>query len=229
MDPYHLLWQGGQFYLIGYSHERDDVRVFRVSRIRGKVGYASKAEHDFSRPEDFDPREYAGRADWQLGDTAGSARVWISERVAWLVERHFGHAGQIEEDDDGVVFTTDYADARQVVSWVLGLGERARILEPPELVEELEERLSLVIERHKDAFETAAPARRRKAEADEPDPDGKRETPIRPERFARLITLARILIGAARDGRAARRAATSAISFRSPSRSCARTSTCSTS
>src|SRR5215216_5000478 len=55
VDPYHLLYRGGQFYLIGHSHERNDVRVFRVSRIRGKVGYSSKAEHDFNRPEDFDP------------------------------------------------------------------------------------------------------------------------------------------------------------------------------
>ena len=36
--------RGGQFYLIGQSHERDAVRVFRLSRIQGKVGYASKAE-----------------------------------------------------------------------------------------------------------------------------------------------------------------------------------------
>src|SRR5918911_1009003 len=41
VDPYHLLYRGGQFYLIGYSHEREAVRVFRLSRIRGKVGYAS--------------------------------------------------------------------------------------------------------------------------------------------------------------------------------------------
>ena len=116
------------------------------------------------------------------------------------MERHFGHAGEIEPDDGGVVFTTEYADSRQVVSWVLGLGERARLLDPPELVEELEERLGLVIERHTETFETAAPARRRRVEEDEPEGNGKRETPIRPERFARLITLARILIGAARDG-----------------------------
>ena len=68
VDPYHLLFRGGQFYLVGYAHERDDIRVFRLSRIRGKVGYSSKAEHDFQRPEDFDPRAYATRADWQLGD-----------------------------------------------------------------------------------------------------------------------------------------------------------------
>ena len=57
VDPYHLLFEGGQFYLVGYSHEREDVRVFRLSRIRGKVAYATKAEHDFQRPADFDPRE----------------------------------------------------------------------------------------------------------------------------------------------------------------------------
>ena len=50
VDPYHLVFRGGQFYLIGQSHERDAVRVFRLSRIQGKVGYASKAEHDSHRP-----------------------------------------------------------------------------------------------------------------------------------------------------------------------------------
>ena len=73
VDPYHLLFQGGQFYLLGYSHEREAIRVFRLSRIRGKVSYATKAEHDFPPPADFDPRAYANRADWQLGDELGVA------------------------------------------------------------------------------------------------------------------------------------------------------------
>ncbi len=55
VDPYQLLYQGGQFYVVGRSHERDAIRVFRLSRIQGKVGYATKAEHDFQRPADFDP------------------------------------------------------------------------------------------------------------------------------------------------------------------------------
>jgi proteasome accessory factor C len=85
VDPYHLLFEGGQWYLVGYSHEREALRVFRLSRIRGKVAYATKAEHDFQRPGDFDPREYAGRVPWQLGDKVGTAEIWISDRVAWLV------------------------------------------------------------------------------------------------------------------------------------------------
>src|ERR671924_1367657 len=94
VDPYQLLFQGGQFYLVGHSHERRDIRVFRLSRIRDKISYASKAEHDFSPPSDFDPWAYASRADWQLGEAEGSARVWISDRIAWLVERDFGRYGK---------------------------------------------------------------------------------------------------------------------------------------
>ena len=73
VDPYHLVFRNGQFYLIGHSHERDEVRVFRLSRIRGKVSYATKAEHDFAPPEDFDRRDYASRADWQMGEIDGAA------------------------------------------------------------------------------------------------------------------------------------------------------------
>jgi predicted DNA-binding transcriptional regulator YafY len=97
VDPYHLLFQGGQFYLLGYAHERKAIRVFRLSRIRGKVSYATKAEHDFRRPEDFDPRAYARRADWQLGERVGTAEALISERIAWQVQRHFGRYGEIRE------------------------------------------------------------------------------------------------------------------------------------
>ena len=201
VDPYHLLFRGGQFYLIGYSHERDDVRVFRVSRIRGKVGYSSKAEHDFNRPEDFDPRVYATRTDWQLGDPVGRARIWLSDRIDWLALRHFGHAGEVRDaDGGGVIFETDYANSRQMVSWVLGLGEQARIEGPEELVTEARERLELVVERHAHPPELAAPSRRRRQAEPEEDEDS-REAPIRPERFARLVTLAGILIEAARESR----------------------------
>ncbi len=95
VDPYQLLFEGGQFYLLGRAHERDAIRVFRLSRIRGKVAYASKAEHDFQRPDDFDPRTYANRVPWQFGETVGTAAVWIAGRIAWQIERHFGRHGEL--------------------------------------------------------------------------------------------------------------------------------------
>ncbi len=236
VDPYHLLFQGGQFYLLGYAHERKAVRVFRLSRIRGKVSYATKAEHDFRRPDDFDPRAYANRADWQLGDERAVAKVLICERIAWQVERHFGRYGEIAasspegEEDGETIFLTGYSSPRSLISWVLGLGANARLLGPDELVCELQRRLELLEERHGDAPPLAPSGRGgggrspagagagagaritasrsrtgRKAAADSSSAEGegpasRPEAAIRPERFARLVTLASILIKAGREG-----------------------------
>jgi proteasome accessory factor C len=243
VDPYHLLFQGGQFYLLGHAHERKAVRVFRLSRIRGKVSYATKAEHDFRRPEDFDPRAYASRADWQLGEQRGVAEILISERIAWQIERHFGRYGELSEPDHEAhpeagegdrVLLTGYSSPRGIVSWVLGLGAHARLMGPPQLAHELERRLELLERRHDEPPETdvplaaaptgggraaagarrpsAARGRRRGAGASDDDGEGAArrggEATIRPERFARLVTLASILIEA---GRAGRREAVAAV------------------
>jgi proteasome accessory factor BC len=206
VDPYHLLFQGGQFYLLGHSHERKALRVFRLSRIRGKVAYATKAEHDFKRPRDFDPRAFANRADWQYGDPVGTAQVRVSDRLGWQVERHYGRFGEIAPaDDGGVVFTTPYANMRQLVAWILGLGEYARVEGPPELVSEVDERLAQLAERHDAGPELAVPVppnAEPAAENGAADGSNGRRDPaaIRPERFARLVTLASILIDAGRAG-----------------------------
>jgi proteasome accessory factor BC len=210
VDPYQLLFQGGQFYVVGRSHERDAIRVFRLSRIQGKVGYATKAEHDFQRPANFDPRAYANRIDWQFGEHTGTADVWISDRIAWQIERHFGRYGEMLDGAGGRIFQTRYANSRQLVAWVLGLGENARILGPPELVEELRERVGLLVERHSgdsDLGEATSPAVGGDGGVEEGATDDsvnghQPEAAIRPERFARLVTLASILIEAGRAGRA---------------------------
>ena len=67
---------------------------YSPSRIRGKVGYATKSEHDFSPPEDFERRDYAELADWQLGEI-GAARIFFSDRIAWLIQRDFGAPGEV--------------------------------------------------------------------------------------------------------------------------------------
>jgi proteasome accessory factor BC len=217
VDPYHLLFQGGQFYLLGYSHEREAIRVFRLTRIRGKVSYATKAEHDFRRPADFDPRAYANRADWQLGEEQGVAEVLISESIAWQIERHFGRYGEIRDaagtpgaSKGDKLFLTSYSNPRGVISWVLGLGANATLQGPAELSKEMSRRLKLLKDHHgrtlpgADAKPTngTSPARARSSgrRGEEDDGPGRPEAAIRPERFARLVTLASILIQAGRAG-----------------------------
>ncbi len=208
VNPFHLVFRSGQFYLIGHSHERDAVRVFRLSRIQGKVGYASKAEHDFSPPEDFDRRDYGQRADWQLGEIRGTAKIFVRDRIAWLIERDFCGFGELRpaKKSDGApgkgsVFETPYASPRELIAWVLRWRQNAEVLGPAELREEAEGRLGTLHARHENGFEPAKTVERPLREAPRrPRANGRGEAAIRPERFARLVTLAGLLIDSAKRG-----------------------------
>ena len=98
VDPYHLLFQGGQFYLLGFCpRARGGPRVPPDSRIRGKVSYATKAEHDFRRPGGLRPAlpmPIAPTGSWAR--SGAWPEVLISERIAWQIERHFGRYGEIQ-------------------------------------------------------------------------------------------------------------------------------------
>jgi proteasome accessory factor C len=215
VDPYHLLFRGGHFYLLGRDHERDELRVFRLSRIQDKVAYATKAEHDFRRPDDFDPRPYGDRADWQMAEPVATARIRIAERIAWQVQRNHARQGTFapagdgaeERSDDGllrgdVVFETAYGVPRALLGWVMRIGEHAEILDPTPLRAEYDQRVALVRQRHEGGFAVASG--RPYLEEEEPGATAPptRDGIIRPERFARLVTLASILIHAGRGGEA---------------------------
>jgi predicted DNA-binding transcriptional regulator YafY len=86
------------------------------------------------------------------------------------------------------------------------MGEHADLVGPSELVDELAERVELLERRHTGDPDLAdeLPAGSRAAAGpapDEPPDEGdRRDAAIRPERFARLVTLASILIEAGRAG-----------------------------
>jgi predicted DNA-binding transcriptional regulator YafY len=88
-----------------------------------------------------------------------------------------------------------------LIAWVLRWRQNAQVLAPEELREETESRLSLLHDRHHNGFEAAEIVERPLREAPRRSrSNGRGEASIRPERFARLVTLAGLLIEAAKQG-----------------------------
>ena len=143
-----------------------------------------------------------------------SPRCGSSDRIAWHVERNFGPYGEMgDAEDTGRVFRTSYAIARLVIAWALGYGEQARVIGPPELAAEAHDRLDRICELHRGEPFAAVPPGAPRLVPDAPDEEEPRagraggipsrgaEAGIRPERFARLVTLASVLIEAGRAGK----------------------------
>lgn len=134
VDPYSLLYMAGNWYLVGFAHDREDLRCFRLSRIEGRITFRTRAEHDFPPPRGVDLSRYRDRAPWQLADPVDTAVIELSPTIAWWVDQMFGPQGAFEERGDGsALFRTDYGSEHEIVSWVLGLGAEAHVVAPESL------------------------------------------------------------------------------------------------
>jgi len=96
VDPYHLVFRGRAVLLDRLFARGEAVRVFRLSRIQGKSATRPSrarllAARGLRPPRLRQPRRLAA------GETQGRAKIWIRERIAWLIERDFGTYGAIRD------------------------------------------------------------------------------------------------------------------------------------
>jgi predicted DNA-binding transcriptional regulator YafY len=188
LNPYALLPENGSWYVIGHDLERDDIRTFRVSRIRSDIRFATRRERDFRLPPEFDVENYRGRAEWQFGEIAGEAQIDVAPDTAWWVERAYGGERNRVEDD---VFTTEYASSNMLARWILRQDGRAIPLEPSELRRLVTEGARAARIAHEGAPPTPA------AEVVVGESDGAVERfagPVAPERFGVLQSLLAYLL-----------------------------------
>ena len=186
LNPYALLPENGSWYVIGADLDDGRRKKFRVSRVRSDIRLATRRERDFRVPEDFDIDDYRGRANWQVGDLVGEARIEVAGDTAWWVERVYGTAGRLE---DGV-FVTEYASLPLLASWILRQEGRAAPLEPPKLRTEVERGLKRVAKTHTGR----PPAIADELPSDEPQHPERLAGPVAPERFGVLQALLAYLL-----------------------------------
>ena len=196
VNPYALLPDNGVWYVVGQDLDRDDLRTFRVSRIRGEIRFATRRERDFRIPTDFDIEQFRGRPPWQIGDIVGEARIEVPGDTAWWVQRAYGTTGRLE---DGV-WITEYSSVEQLASWVLRQDGRAVPLEP----EELRREVASSLRRVRDGHEGKAPVPARDAPVRGVDGIPERPAgPVAPERFAVLQSLLAFLLAACGENKEA--------------------------
>src|SRR5213076_1718489 len=186
LNPYALFQDNGAWYVVGQDLVREDIRTFRVSRIRGDIRFATRRERDFRVPADFAIEPYRDRPPWQIGDLTGEARIEVGDDTAWWVERTYGGHGRVDEG----LFVTESSSAGQLASWIVRQDGRATPVGPPELRREVARSLRLVRDRHEgEPPELAAKAKPRPQEELE-----RVAGPVAPERFAVLQALLAYLL-----------------------------------
>ena len=188
VDPYGLYYSESHWYLVGHDHDREEIRNFRVSRIRGDMRFHTRKERDFRRPGDFDPATYRDRAPWGYDAPVGEAILYVAPSAAWLVDRLYNKHGEVTTHEDrSATFETPYSDVDRLAEWILGLGGQVLPLGPRDVIDAVTDAL----ERVRDAHAGDPPSiRSPKKIVTEPEaPTARPSNPVAPERFAVLQAL----------------------------------------
>jgi predicted DNA-binding transcriptional regulator YafY len=144
VDPYHAICQRGNWYFIGHCHDKNEPRMFSFSRAK-KAVLTGKY---FTVPAGFKADEYFDKA---MGVFASSRTPYTVELLidneigTFALERQWHDSKTVEQRGDGSVyvkFTT--TQMPEVLRWVLGQGHTVKVLNPPELIEQIKEEVEKV-------------------------------------------------------------------------------------
>lgn len=144
VDPLRLINYQGRWYLLGYCHMRDSVRMFHLARIsRPRV-----VQEPCSSLNDKDLDSFLkGAFGIFKGETVYNVKILFTDTAADVVREQIWHSEQgVEETGEGLVLTIPVTDFTEIKMKILQYGWRARVLEPPELKREIEEEIRCMYE-----------------------------------------------------------------------------------
>lgn len=147
VDPYGFLFRSNAWYLVGYCHWRKEIKIFKVDRITD----AQLLDKTFELPEDFNIQEYMGEA-WQVmrGERSRDIEILFSPQAAPYARECLWHFSQrcVNREDGSALLSFRVSGLSEVCSWVMAFGGEAEVINPPELIEMVQERARNILRRY---------------------------------------------------------------------------------
>ena len=146
-SPYALCQDNENYYLLAHS-ARHNVTQYRVDRMTDIV---LTAEKRVPCPELTGARlvEHANRLFQMFSGQQASVKLRFHRELTNVVIDRFGHDVMLIPDgEDHFTFLVDVAVSPMFLSWIIGFGEKARILYPQFVVDKCRELAQTSIDHH---------------------------------------------------------------------------------
>jgi predicted DNA-binding transcriptional regulator YafY len=137
VDPYRLWYASGALYLVGYCHQRRDVRLFAVDRIRS----LTITDHPWQMPLGFDLDSYVQEALVVMrGKPLEVELLFDRQTTAWAKDRLWHPSQQLKQLKGGrLQMKLRVADTRELLGWILSFGAGVQVISPLSLREKVKE------------------------------------------------------------------------------------------
>ena len=134
IEPFHLRYFEGAWYVAGYCYLRQEIRIFAIDR----VCEIKETGRRFSSgaKENFNPNTYFGSS-WRLerGDRLEKIVMRFTPEQARYIRGRIWHISQksYDEEDGSLILEFHLSGTAEIKRWLLQFGAHVEVLKPLEL------------------------------------------------------------------------------------------------
>lgn len=129
LSPYHLVWNGDYYYVLGYSEKREKIISFRVDRIANTPKILDKECH--LKPKDFDLNEYTKSVFFMFGCKKTRVELRCDNSLMKTIIDRFGEdVTTLAYDMESFKVIVDVEVSPTFYGWLFGFDGKVEILNP---------------------------------------------------------------------------------------------------
>lgn len=146
VDPYRIWFFNGTFYLIGFCHMREEIRIFALDRIK----MLHQTREYFEVPKEFDLEDFMRPSFGVFQGEPVKIKVWFAPDISGYIREKAWHETQkIETLEDGsIIFEAEVAGTEEIKFWIMSWGSKTLILEPESLRDEVRSEVISILEKY---------------------------------------------------------------------------------
>lgn len=147
--PYSLNWANERYYLVGYYDRYDEISSFRVDRMKD-VKISKGNSVSLKRYEKFDIVEYSNKVFGMFGGVVETVYIEFENSMINIVIDKFGEDVFIyKKNDTHFRVTVEVAITNTFFSWLFICGNKAKIIAPEYVKENVKDYLEQIIKIYK--------------------------------------------------------------------------------
>lgn len=142
VEPYYLIFRWSSWYVWGWCKTREDFRLFKLNRMdKVTMRETFVLERDIPMPDLSNERIFPGGI---------SVKALFDPDCKWRLVEEFGPDCFTVQENGLLLFQADYTDKENLITWLLSFRDKATLLEPEEIREELRQSILLMKKKYDD-------------------------------------------------------------------------------
>lgn len=147
LQPYEILNINGNYYCLGYNHQKKDFRTYKFSTLRLKnLRITNKS---FIRDNDFNVNLYLGKSGLMKKETIEIECKITGYPATLIYEKGIGVHPQMEWLDSDTLYVKTMIEGKVIAMELLGsLGSHCELIAPLELKQAMHEEIKKMLEKY---------------------------------------------------------------------------------